>query len=395
MLKYLRGKFPSPPVQRGGIGVIESGDYVHVVRKACDVPTLIGFSSVNTKRGAFKPFKIYDGLEFNIILVNDAGNYWYQNGIKGVSDDSADAARRLAEYAGSIGNGKVYTFGTSMGAGGAVLVAAIAGVEAAMVFGLEPVLSGQASRSSKHLARDFVPRWRDMRGVISESSTTVYAYVSETDEADLRGAHALRDMPNVIQFSVVGCEHPGLQVFDLDRSIGGLLTEFAMYGRPTTGFARRGSLLSRWGAVEALNTSDSLRRAGDLASGLACLQTASVSFRSEPNVLAKLGNFYQAAKNEEAAFEVWNAALRLCPHHYEARTKIANYFMRRGKISDGLAHAQRAYETYPRSGHVCHSLGSALVANGKAQDAAYFFERAVKISPGNETFQKSARMLQA
>lgn len=366
-----------------------NNDYLYVRQKSLELPTLIAFSSVNTPKGKFKPFKIYDDVEANLILVNDDQNYWYQNGIPGVSDKTDLAACALVDLAKSIGSGRVSTFGTSMGAGGAVLHAALGGADACLAFGFETVLSQPNSRSLQHMPNDFVPHWPDMRHAISASNAVFYLYSSEQDEIDLAGALVLSNVANVVNISVVGVEHPGLQVFDLDNSIGKMLSDFALHGRPPTGFKRQGRLMARWGAVEALIEADRLKRSGEIHAALKLLEHADKLHPGEPTIVARMGNCYQALREGKKAETAWLKAVSLSLYQYEAHGKLANHYLKRCQLDLALHNAERAHQIYPRSSHINHNLGLVLLELNRKFDAIRYLKRSVEISPGNKIFNET------
>lgn len=375
--------------------MINDSDYVVTRRHSPSAPTVIAFSSVNTPAGRFKPYKIFDGVEANIVFVNTVDNDWYLNGVPTIADGAHACAQALIAHARSLSHAPVVTFGTSMGAAGAALYAALGHADACLAFGIEVELCVPGSRSATHIKFPERLPLRSLSQPLQDCAHPTYIYAAENDDWDLMGAWHLRGCTQVIPVAIRGVEHPGLQVFTLDRSMSTMLGEFTRHGRPPLGFPRQGTLFTSWALIEGLLEAGQRRRDGDIAGWLATLEPLARCFPGQPAVWQRLGDAYQANRRGPESERCWRTAIALCPFQYEAHGKLTNLLRKRGQLSEALEHAERALAIFPRNGHVRHNLGLALLASGAVKRAREQLLVATHIAPGNKVFRESLSQAEA
>ncbi len=367
------------------------GDYCKVVQRGTAYPTVIAFSSVNTPQGKYKPYRIVaEAHDINIIFVNDAANRWYQHGIPGVADTALEAATQLASEARRIGNGRVITFGTSMGAYGAALFGALGKVDGCMVFGVESPLNLPGSRSQLYMPSGQSLPYPALAPLVEIGGVPTLVYASETDEVDLVSAATLVDLPNVTAISIRGMDHPGVQVFDIDNSIRERITTFAKHGTIPDGFSKQGWILQQrdliaglWEAYQAKSV------AKDRVLWLEVARRVAEQWPRSATAHLRLGEALYGNSDGPGAEAAWRAALAICPYQFESMTKLGNYLRRHKKIDEALPLLTRCVEINPWNAHGHHSLGEAYAEMGQLDSAERHLRKAVGLNRGNKAFKRS------
>lgn len=366
------------------------GDYCKVVQRGTNYPTVIAFSSVNTPRGRFKPYRIVaETPNVNIIFVNDCGNRWYQHGIPGVGDSAAEAAKQLALEARRIGNGRVITFGTSMGAFGAVLYAALGMADGCMVFGVESPLNLPASRSRLYMPPDLLLPFPALAPILEQSGVPTLIYASETDEVDLVSLASLAHLSNVTAISIRGMDHPGVQIFDLDRSIQGRISTFAQQGTIPDGFSRQGWILQQSDLIARLWDAYQVKAAKERSKWLERAQSIAKLWPNSATAHLRLGEAHYANSDGPSAEAAWRTAISICPYQFEAMTKLGNYLRRHKKISEAMPLLMRGIEINPWNAHGHHSLGEVYAETGQFDKAEQHLREAISLNRGNISFKRS------
>ncbi|MCW2270603.1 Tetratricopeptide repeat protein [compost metagenome] len=364
-------------------------DYCQIVEKSKNLPTIISFSAINTPRGKFKPYKTVVEANANVIFVNDCDNSWYQNGVVGVGSSPQEAARALVQMAREIGNGRVVTFGTSMGAFGAMLYAALGNADGCMAFGPEPVLNLAGSRSKIHIPQSTTVRYESLVETIRASAASFYVYFSEADEMDIIGAYLLRDLQNVTLTSVRGVGHPGVQAFDLEKSIPIHLTTFAHSGITPQNFERKGSILDSHGAISKLWDAFNARNAKvSIDEQISILERAITSWPHLPFTRLKLGNAYASAKRIDEANVSWRLASELCPFQFDALTRMGELLVAKPALVDAIEYLKKAIDINPWHATAHYQLAIAHKKSKRYDLAEQHFRLANSTSGGRTLFKK-------
>jgi hypothetical protein len=370
---------------------IIQGDYCKLVEAGSQYPVVIAFSSVNTPRGRFKPYRIVaEAVDINIIFVNDVDNRWYQHGIPGVDAVSKISAQKLVDYARGIGNGRVVTFGTSMGGFGAALFAALGGADGCLAFGLESVISMPGSRSSIYMPSNQTLPYPDLRLVMQELPVPTLLYASESDEVDLINIVHLSKLPNVTAVSVVGMEHPGVQVFDLDQSIQRRITSFAAAGGTPEGFEKQGTVIQATDLIDGLWSAYQAKMVvKDKKQWLQTISDVAAKWPDNATVQLRLGEARYANSDGAGAESAWRAAISICPYQFESMVKLGGYLRRRKNFVEAKEMLMRAIKINPWSAFGYYGLGVLLADLGDLADAENHLRKAVFINRGNKDFRRS------
>ncbi|WP_237063456.1 hypothetical protein [Microbulbifer zhoushanensis] len=105
-------------------------DYVKVLQNPNSNDVVLAFSGVNNPPGRFQYYKQLQSVGANVILMNSSRESYYQFGIDGVGELS-DSIEFLSDIVAKLrkADGKVTTFGCSMGGYGALLYGAFLGAD--------------------------------------------------------------------------------------------------------------------------------------------------------------------------------------------------------------------------------------------------------------------------
>lgn len=365
-------------------------EYVQIISKGKHLPTLVAFSQVNTPPGKFKPYKAIIEADVNIIFVNDHGNLWYQHGIVGYSIDPKEAAEMLIRAARELGNGHVTTFGTSMGAYGALLYGLLGGADKCLAFGVESVLNKQGSRSQLHMPDGLKVKYRRLKPLMNQNTMKIWLLASESDEWDLISQYWLRDIPNVHTYTVKGSFHPGVQPVHLENKLVHLIETFTKGNETEEDIPRRGILEENQEAVVALYHADHIKKVKkDKKYHIKYLKRMFSTCKGESLYWLRLGEAYHRLRQHDDAEEAWWKSIDLCEYQFEAYAKLGALYKRRGKRERAEKLLKHSILINPWHAHAYHSLGLMYMQAGDLDEAGHYLKCAVKINRGNPTFRES------
>lgn len=344
---------------------IFSTDYISLEFISKDLPVLIAFSSVNTPKGRFKPYKIPKDTKLNIIFVNDRLNSWYIDGIEGISNDANESARILIEYARKIGNGRVVTFGTSMGAYAAILYAILGSADGFMAFGPESVMMKEGSRSRQHFEGELVDKYSSLDPYIAKSNMPNCIFIPENDEVDLSSLSIFSKYSWLNIYCMKGCEHPSIQLFEHSK-VCELIYDFANNLKVNidkyidSSFVRKDLSDLDTNVVKLLNSSYIQRLKGNLILSLNGLLKIKGEYTNTSSYYLKLGEAYRRLGKSSIALEKYYQSVELFKYQYEALAKIAAEEMRLGNLDVAYSYITRAIEIYPNAAHQYNTQGILL-----------------------------------
>lgn len=371
------------------------GDFCKVLVRGKHLPTVIAFSSVNTTPGRFKPYKAITKSESNVVFVNDCGNNWYLKGVEGFDEDFTEAAKKIVEVARSVGNGYVMTFGTSMGAFGAILYAAVGGADKCIAFGPEVILDLPGSRSAQHKNRKAKLSFSDLSYYMENSDCTYDVVVSESDEVDLINAISMFSLNNIKVSTVRGAEHPGVQAFDYDLGIGNVI-DASMDGSDLHApYGRRGAALENSELVKDLWIAHCLKREKNY---LACLDyLVSLAFKYGENSLyvLRLGEAYYRNGMLEKAVECLKVSVELDDFQYEAHNLLGVVLRRLERHEEAEHYLKEAIRITPMNPFPYHNLGLTYMEVGMLDIALVNCNKAVSLNKGNPGFRKTVNDIMA
>lgn len=358
--------------------MIKENDFIKIVTKGKNFPTVISFSSLNTKKGDFKPYKLLLNEKINIIFVNCDGNNYYQNGIEGISEDPKIVADQLVSAAREIGNGRVVTFGTSMGAYGAILHCILGNADGCLAFGPPIDLKIPEGRSMKYIDPNIEIVYPDLTDLVSNSSMPIVVYASEHDELDLMAAKKIMHFINVEVMTVRGTNHPGIRT-DL---IKGWLSEFASKGVYCREFDRKGNMLNDTASVQLNYELYCEKQRGNTQ-----------VYLNKINELLKPNNFMSAlrlaemeAGNENliSANEFYINAIKLNEYCYEAYDALAE--SPRIEADQKITYLKKSLEIFPNA-NIHAKIGKLHFSNNDLGLAETSYKKALGYMPNNTRIQ--------
>ncbi|MDI3356975.1 tetratricopeptide repeat protein [Pseudomonas sp. UYIF39] len=363
--------------------------YCKALVRGKHLPTVVAFSSVNTPKGNFKPYKTILDTKFNIVFVNDSGNNWYLKGVEGVGANFTESAKKIIEIARGIGNGWVMTFGTSMGAYGSMLYAAVGGADKCVAFGPEVMLDQPGSRSHQHKSKDAFLSYSTLLSYVKNSTSIFYLITSESDEVDLINAIAFTNISNVKVFSIRGVEHPGVQVFDAEIGIGKFIDAAINDTGSIMSFERAGTMLENKELIKDLWIAYGLKREKNFIGYLDYLLSIRDGYLNSSMYMLRLGEAYYRTGNYRRATECLKKSIDLDSLQFESYN-LLGVIQRKQKIyPDSESNLLESAKISPRNPYPHHNLGLLYLDLGLLDKALLVFERAVALNKGNAIFAKS------
>ncbi len=350
-------------------------------------PTLIAFSSVNCPKGQFKPFKPLIGTEFNVLFVNDIGNRWYTNGIPNIADTPLESAEILVEHARKMGNGRVVTFGTSMGAFGAILYCVLGKADGALGFGLESPLQAPLTRSLLQVPKTTDLSIKDIKEIITSRKASLHIFQSDVDEIDMQTGISLKHLLNVHPIS--GAEHPSVQQFNDKNLLYPLLAKFAKSGKIDFPKSFKGTFCSI-NSIELLIQA-ALKRANGAKDNdiLELLQSAVNDSPEAPLPLLRLAELFHRKNNSKEAEARLLKLIKAFPYQSQAYNKLAAVYLRLEKPELALPLIEKAVNLSPSNAYICHTAGRVYEALNKFKEAEEAYKSARIINKGNLDFKRS------
>jgi tetratricopeptide (TPR) repeat protein len=189
------------------------------------------FAARNTPKGSFGFYKTDCEESVSKVMLNCPNN-WYLEGIEGFSESADDTTAKLREIKARLNPRRSFAVGSSMGAYGAILHAAAAGLDAVLAFGAELVTGLPGGYSGQFILPTQQETRRRLDLAIKDTPTFHYVYAGEYSPPDLYALGKTRGMPNVRAAVVAGEGHAvvkGLKDRDVLRR---LLTCVAEGGDP-------------------------------------------------------------------------------------------------------------------------------------------------------------------
>lgn len=350
----------------------------HIV--SSELPTVIAFSSVNTREGRFKPYRLVVRSGVNVIFVNDIDNRWYQNGVPGISECSRTAAEILVQKGREIGNGRVVTFGSSMGAYGAILFASLGGADGCLAFGCENPLGLDGGRFKMHYRGDGNIPYPDISDHVNE---TTNFFTCENDEIDLLSALSVVGKCSV--YSLPGAEHPGLQTLENGGKHSRIIRALADGQSVHEEAAGWGWALSHPELVKDLYRCLLLKQSNS-REWLPAIKAVADRWE-HPTAFLRLGEAYRRDGKNKDAREAWETTIALCPMNGTAHHKLGA--LPDTPHDDSVGFFRKAIDLDPTNAHAHFGLAEVLARVDDFSGAEIHYKAAAKINRGNKQFSEA------
>lgn len=142
--------------------------------------------------------------------------------------------------------------------------------------------------------------------------------------------------------------------------------------------ARRPDFFEAWANLANLRAQQ-----GRLEEAISAYERAHSLAPGHAEIEVSLGLAHGRAGRTLAAQEHLEAALKLAPEHGIAHVALARISLRRGESARALRHAQRAVAALPADAEAWSTLGQALSAAGRHEEALAGFDEALRLDPEN------------
>ncbi|EOM1368664.1 hypothetical protein ACNBBY_001276, partial [Escherichia coli] len=133
------------------LNINEHGVSHRLIKKTSN-KLLVFFSGTDKKDGRFDFWKSADELPYNILLINNGKNEWYQDSIPGFSSSISETIEKIKYISEQLGCDEIITIGVSMGGYAASLFGALLDCRV-LAFSFDTVLKYPLSRSAKRIPK--------------------------------------------------------------------------------------------------------------------------------------------------------------------------------------------------------------------------------------------------
>lgn len=346
-----------------------------------NLPTVVAFSSVNTPKGRFKPYRLVLDSGINAIFVNVPRNNWYQEGIPGISEDAKTSAIILIKRARQIGNGKVITFGSSMGAFGAILYADLGDADGCLAFGAENPLGLEGGRYLMHYRGNGHTPYSDISAHINER--TAY-FTCEKDEVDLMSALSVSKCPGY-RHSFMGMEHPGLQYLEKDGRHSRIINEYAKTNTITEPVGEAGWALDHPDLVTALYECKLLKE-NESSEWLPSIKAVAGKWE-HPTAFLRLGEAYRKVGQIKEARSAWEHCISLSTQEGVAFQKLGA--LADTPLEEALIYFRKSIEIDGLNAYAHFGLAETLRKLKDPHNAELSYRSAVRRNSGNRHFRET------
>lgn len=157
---------------------------VRLIRKKESKRLTISFSPVNFPLNKYNTLDMFHGLDGSRLLINDADSQWYVNGVPKLGNTTDEFIASIKKILEILNAKHITTFGTSMGAYGAILIGCIIKSDHVVAFNPELILFTDSSRSSRFI-EDKRHSYNELLSLIENNEKRLDIFFSKRDPIDL------------------------------------------------------------------------------------------------------------------------------------------------------------------------------------------------------------------
>ncbi|GEM_PF-763952 len=157
---------------------------VRLIRIKSSKRLTISFSPVNFPLNKYNTLDMFHGLDGSRLLINDADSQWYVNGVPKLGNTTNEFITSINEILKILNTDHITTFGTSMGAYGAILIGCTTKSDHIVAFNPELILFTDSSRSSRFI-EDKRHSYNDLLPLIENNQKRIDLFFSKRDPIDL------------------------------------------------------------------------------------------------------------------------------------------------------------------------------------------------------------------
>ncbi|HAJ7756721.1 TPA: hypothetical protein HNW24_04760 [Escherichia coli] len=367
------------------LNINEHGVSHRLIKKTSN-KLLVFFSGTDKKDGRFDFWKSADELPYNILLINNGKNEWYQDSIPGFSSSISETIEKIKYISEQLGCDEIITIGVSMGGYAASLFGALLDCRV-LAFSFDTVLKYPLSRSAKRIPKKTKIIYNNLRPIIKNSKCRITALSGEMDFPDLLSLSRISDLKNVKAYSVRGVTHGVGRFIDKRYGMPNIITFFVenntlpeikeINNLCHNKILSKNIFLSYQAFVNKdFSTAQSLIREALLAEPLL-----------EPAIfISALVNM--ELKNYTLAVEQFAFVAGISPHFTTAKYNLAKSLRMSKKYDQAIQHFYEYISLMPSSAGSYYNLSLIYERKGLLEDAKKMAQMAYSLSPESETYKK-------
>ncbi|TFW14418.1 hypothetical protein EGY25_04290 [Brevundimonas intermedia] len=349
---------------------------------------IVIFSGTGKQGARFDFWNVSQQLRCNVLLVNDAKNGWYQDGVRSLGARIDHTAGDIEVWAERLGCDRIHMTGSSMGAYGAILFGSMLNADV-LAFGADTRLKLTHSRSEKMMPDSVQVRVPDLRPVIAKSKARIQCLVGEADPLDMIGAAHISSLPQVRVTALRGVDHFGPRHIQRVSDLAGLLNAF-VNDKPLPKIRFQNAFGP--GAKRIYLTHDAfMRKDWPEVERLARL-THQVAPHSEP-AHYYLGRAAMAQGDLDRALAHLGLAVAMTPHYMEAHLHLINALCMADAPERAITVGEAFVEAWPKQARGHAYLSNAYRLGGFKTAAIRSIQDAIAIQTKPE-WEKRLKSLQ-
>ncbi|MDI3392372.1 tetratricopeptide repeat protein [Pseudomonas sp. V98_8] len=158
------------------------GDFVKIAKNYSAKTAYLVFSAMSVPQGSFQMTKALAKFSGLILFLNDQDNNWYQHGIPGIGESTAETVSKLKATFESEGIERIVCIGASMGGYGAALYGELLEADLVICISCELQLGLPFSRSALHSTVNQEDARYSIDKIIRHNTKTKFIFVVGTSD---------------------------------------------------------------------------------------------------------------------------------------------------------------------------------------------------------------------
>lgn len=352
---------------------------------------IVFFSGADKSNGRFDFLNSATSLPYNILLINNGINAWYQNQLPGFSSSLSDTLNKISSCAKMLNCNDIIMIGVSMGGYAAVLFGSLLNARV-LAFSFDTILKHPLSRSAKRMPRNIKIEHKSLRKKIESSKSRIIAMCGEMDFPDLISLSRISDLPNVESYSVRGVTHGVGRFLDKRYGISNIIISFVENN--SLPFIKESSNLCR-DKIQSKNIFMAHQAILENNFSLAISLAEKILEKdplSEPGFfimgLANLG-----VKNYSNAIKYFSSTVGMSPYYFTAKYYLAKSLRLYKRNEHALQHFFDYLEVMPSSAGAHHNLSLIYEKRGDLLNAKIMAKKAYELDPKKPSYFKRHNIL--
>lgn len=356
------------------------GDFVKIAKNYSAKTAYLVFSAMSTPQGSFQMSKALAKFSGLMLFLNDQDNNWYQHGIPGIGESTAETVSKLKVEFASEGIERIVCIGASMGGYGAALYGELLEANLVICFSCELELGLPFSRSALHSTVNKEDPHYSIDKTIRHNTKTKFIFVVGTsDIIDLYNISLINDCGFEIYF-LKNKNHFLTQDLHIEFSLENIIQDFeAGKGFPDDAWLESSEQFKQ--DFEYIDKVYELYVAVRRRNHERCAELISQIPADNSLETAKLytGMYYSRMKRYAEAEVLLEQAMEKNPANRETAFQLAICKRALGKIDDAAKLYAQVLEQDPGYAAAHHHLGMIEERYKNLDKAVFHFESAMAI----------------